>query len=350
MAKYAINGRFVVRKLTGQERFARELVSELDKIVDNDEFVLVVPEYAVELPCYKHISIVKYGKVKSHFWEQISFRRFVKKNGLVSVNLTTTCPLGSPDIVCLHDAAFYEIPEMLTKTLYGKLSTIWHKLIFRVVAKRAKRILTVSNYSKQRLMHYLHVSEDRISVVYNAWQHFLRVEKDDSIFSSLPETFVKGEYFMALSSLAPQKNFGWIKEVAKRNPAKQFVICGKQEKISDFGTAELKLSNLFFTGYISDGQVKSLMNHCKAFLHPAKYEGFGIPPLEALSCGSKLIISNATCLPELYENSAHYINPDDYNVDLDKILSNPISSANCVLEKFSWEKEAAKLLLIVRNF
>lgn len=125
--KYAINGRFVVRKLTGQERFATELLRELDKICEKDEFVLVVPEYAETLPDYKNIKIVKYGKVKSHFWEQISLYHYCKKHHLVSVNLTSTCPLLDSGIVCCHDAAAYEIRELLTQNLYGRLSYIWHQ-------------------------------------------------------------------------------------------------------------------------------------------------------------------------------------------------------------------------------
>lgn len=76
--KYAINGRFVVRKLTGQERFATELLRELDKICKKGEFVLVVPEYAETLPDYKNIKIVKYGKVKATSGNRLVFIAIVK--------------------------------------------------------------------------------------------------------------------------------------------------------------------------------------------------------------------------------------------------------------------------------
>ena len=152
---------------------------------------------------------------------------------------------------------------------------------------------------------------------------------------------------MALSSLSPQKNFIWIKEVAKRNPNKQFVIVGKAEGFTKLGEKELAVPNLHFTGYLTDGQIKSLMTYCRAFIHPAIYEGFGIPPLEAMSCGAELIISTATCLPEIYGKSVHYIDPYNYDVDLDKLLQEPIEPASKVLSKFSWEREAKKLLGIL---
>lgn len=347
--KYAINGRFVVRKLTGQERFATELLRELDKICEKDEFVLVVPKYAETLPDYKNIKIVKYGKVKSHFWEQISLYRYCKKHHLVSVNLTSTCPLLDSGIVCCHDAAAYEIRELLTQNLYGRFSYIWHQMMIEAVKRSTYPIITVSNYSKSRLSKFMKVPESRFHVISNAWQHYLRVNEDESIFEKLPKGYVRGEYFMALSSLSPQKNFIWVKEVAKRNLEKKFLIVGRAEGFTKLGIDDLQESNLLFTGYLTDGEIKSLMKGCRAFIHPAVYEGFGIPPIEALACGAELIVSAAACLPEVYGNSAHYIDPHNYDVDLDELLKEPVAPASQVLDKYSWSSEAKKLLNLLRN-
>lgn len=347
--KYAINGRFVVRKLTGQERFATELLRELDKICEKDEFVLVVPEYAETLPDYRNIKIVKYGRVKSHFWEQISLYRYCKKHHLVSVNLTSTCPLLDSGIVCCHDADMYDVPELLTQNLYGKFSFVWHKWMIAAMKRSNYPVITVSHFSKKRLAKFMNVSETRFHVISNAWQHYIRVGEDDSIFSKLPEGYRRSEYFMALSSLSPQKNFLWIKEVAKRNPQKKFVIVGRAEGFTKLGVEELQEENIYFTGYLSDCEIKSLMKGCRAFIHPALYEGFGIPPIEALSCGAKLIVSTAACLPEIYGKSAHYINPYNYEVDLDDLLKQPIAPASEVLDKYSWSCEAEKLLELLRS-
>lgn len=347
--RYAINGRFVVRKLTGQERFATELLRELDKICEKDEFVLVVPKYAEILPDYKNIKIVKYGKVKSHFWEQISLYRYCKKHHLVSVNLTSTCPLLDSGIVCCHDAAAYEIRELLTQNLYGRLSYIWHQMMIEAVKRSKYPIITVSNYSKSRLSKFMKVPESRFHVISNAWQHYLRVNEDESIFEKLPKGYVRGEYFMALSSLSPQKNFIWVKEVAKRNLEKKFLIVGRAEGFTKLGIDDLQGSNLLFTGYLTDGEIKSLMKGCRAFIHPSVYEGFGIPPIEALSCGAELIVSTAACLPEIYGNSAHYIDPHNYDVNLDELLKEPIAPASEVLDKYSWAREAEKFLKMLRE-
>ena len=166
MKKFAINGRFVVRKQTGQERFARELINELDGISKRGEFTLVVPKYATDIPNLQNIEVIRYGNLKSHIWEQIDFLYYIKKHNLISVNLTTKCPLFSPDIVCLHDACIFEMRKLLTHNLYGKMSYIWHYLIFKVAALKAKKILTVSCYSKKRLMHYLKIPSDKIAIIW----------------------------------------------------------------------------------------------------------------------------------------------------------------------------------------
>ena len=85
-----------------------------------------------------------------------------------------------------------------------------------------------------------------------------------------------------------------------------------------------KLDNVIYLGFVSDEEMKTLMANCKAFIHPALYEGFGITPMEAMSVGAELIISNAACLPEIYGKSAHYIDPHNSDVDLDKLLSEPV--------------------------
>ncbi len=121
------------------------------------------------------------------------------------------------------------------------------------------------------------------------------------------------------------------------------------EGFTKLGADELKTDNLLFTGYLTDGEVKSLMTHCRAFIHPAIYEGFGIPPLEAMSCGAEVIVSTATCLPEIYGKAAHYIDPYNYEVDLENLLKEPVAPRDAVLERFDWQREAEKLLRLLRE-
>lgn len=98
--------------------------------------------------------------------------------------------------------------------------------------------------------------------------------------------------------------------------------------------------NVFYPGYVSDAENAALMQHCKLFLHPAVFEGFGIPPLEALALGAPIALANATCLPELYGDTARYFDPYDYDVDLDALAAQPVAAPDAVLQKYSWDKTA----------
>lgn len=347
MKKYTINGRFLTKKLSGQERFARELIAELDKICEPGEFEIVTPEYAKDIPSYKNIKVIKYGKVKSHLWEQTNFLWYLLKNKGTGLNLCTTCPLLKPDINTIHDISMTVNKQWYTN-LYGRLSRIWHGMMKFTSVHFAKKILTVSEFSKKEMVRVLKANPDKIYVLGNGWQHYKRVGMDDKIFDKIKK-LKKGEYYFAASSLTPQKNFKWLKEAAEKNPNCQFAIAGKIEGLSNAGDVKNNLENVIYLGFVSDEEMKSLMANCKAFIHPALYEGFGITPMEALSVGAELIISNAACLPEIYGKSAHYIDPYNSDVDLDKLLKEDVEPAEKVLEKYSWEKFAKMLYDLLNN-
>lgn len=343
--KYAFNGRFLTKKMTGQERFAFELISHLDKICKKGEFCVVTSELVKELPKWENIEIIQTGRLKREAWEQFCLGPYLRKHHLKCVNLTTTFPLLHADVVCLHDAMIFEIGRMCMNSAYGFFGLIWKRLLFYIAKFTASKILTVSEYSKKKLNSILNIPTPQIFVVYNAWQHFERVVADEHI---MEKTNLRDKgYFFSLSSLTPQKNFKWIMEVAKRNPDKLFVVTGKAEGFTKLGADDLKTDNLRFTGYLSDGEIKALMQHCRAFIHPAIYEGFGIPPLEAMSCGAEVIVSTATCLPEIYGEAAHYIDPNNYDVNLDALLQQSVAPRETVLDRFDWACEAEKLYRIL---
>jgi glycosyltransferase involved in cell wall biosynthesis len=102
-------------------------------------------------------------------------------------------------------------------------------------------------------------------------------------------------------------------------------------------------------GYLPDVRVKALMERCKAFILPSYYEGFGLTPLEALACGASIIVSNAASLPEIYGDTAHYIDPTNANVDLDVLLSQPVADPAPLLKKYSYDASAAQVYGIIRE-
>jgi glycosyltransferase involved in cell wall biosynthesis len=176
-----------------------------------------------------------------------------------------------------------------------------------------------------------HIKAEKIAVIYNGWDYFKNVKGDYSVFDDFPA--ISKPFYFSLGSLSKRKNIKWIIEHAAKNPESQFVISGSS--INTFKVEELSGSippNIILPGYLDDSKVKALMTKCKAFIHPAYYEGFGLTPLEALSCGAQIIIANAASLPEIYGNTAHYIDPFDTDVDLDELLKQPVDPPDEVLK------------------
>ena len=115
--------------------------------------------------------------------------------------------------------------------------------------------------------------------------------------------------------------------------------------------ANLKnLPNVKLLGYVSDGQVKWLMQNCKAFIFPSYYEGFGIPPLEALSVGTKIVVGNAASLPEIYKGAALYIDPYSTDCTIKELLKKKTDAPDMVLSEYTYDKAAKKLYNVLKEF
>ena len=135
----------------------------------------------------------------------------------------------------------------------------------------------------------------------------------------------------------------------KRNPNAVFAVSGavNSKVFGDNFDFEVP-KNLKFLGYVSDEEAKTLMRDCKAFLFPTFYEGFGIPPLEAMSVGAKAVVSDASCMREIFEDSVYYVDPNNADVDFEQLLSEKVSDPQKILDKFSWQKSAEKFMEILK--
>ena len=336
--KYAFNGLLFTQRQTGVMRFAREILKELDQICQLNEFVLVVPEYIKQTPQFKNIKVVKYGSIKGNLWEQISFPKFLRKNKMKGFNFNNTCPVFSPSATVIHDVAYKLHPEFGT-SVHGKLSNIYHRIIYTRLAKSKEKIFTVTYFSKYQLIDVYKINPERIKVIGNAWQHIEKIQFDDSILTK--NNLIPGSYYFTLGSLSIMKNTKWVLKVAEKNPDCLFVLAGAKSKGTSGDFKELK--NVIFLGFVSDEQVKSLIKNCKAFIYPSIYDGFGIPPLEALSLRATVICSSAACLPEVYRNSVHFIDPYCTDINIEKVLEEKIDPAESVLDRYSWKKSASQL-------
>lgn len=341
MKKFVINGKFMADKMAGVVRHAREIVKALDNVLTQTfDVVLLLPRNARDIPELRNIKIKVLGRYTGQKWEQIDLKRYMKRHeDRICINLCNVAPLFiSPGITVIHDVMYKVYPPPRV-TLRNWLSRYWYIFQYWYVMRHENMILTSSEYSKNDIERCYPEAKGKVKVVPCAWQHVLSYEESEDWQGKYP--FLKpNEYYFSLTTLLKNKNGKWILESARKNSGCIYAIAGKFRE-----TEAMEIpSNVYMLGFVSDEDVCALIRNCKAFIFPSLYEGFGLPPLEALALGTEVISSNATSLPEVLGESVHYVSPTDANVDLDMLLEQPVEDRNKALRKYSWEKSAEILL------
>ena len=340
MARICINGTFLSEKRTGIYRFAEEIIKALDLQENKDELVLVVPP-KTEIPFkLKYIKVAEFGVKKGIIWEQIFFALYLWIHQAIALNLCNVTPVLAPTgFSVIHDISYKVNPKYFNH-FYGKLSRTWHCFQYWVISHFSRRIFTVSEFSKSEIMRVYHVSPEKITVTPNGWQHMLSIKPSPHEILNRFNLQSK-RYFMSLSTIAPNKNLKWVLNAARNTPDTIFAIAGSLNPARFGEDLNVEgLDNVKFLGYVSDGDFVTLAKNCKAFIFPSFYEGFGIPPLEAMSVGASVVISNIPVLKEIFNNSAYYIDPYEKTGNLESLLTGDVSDSEDVLNRFSWDKSA----------
>ena len=340
-----INGVFVGRRGSGLERFALETLRALDGMTTGGRLRLLVPRKAdlSQLPEFSNIDVVRFGRLRGALWEQIDLARYARRHRAKVLSLTNTVPFWHADYACLHDVFYVTHAREFSASFTGWLSVVWHRMHYRAIARRAMAVFTVSKYSAGQISAVLGIPQSRISVLGNGWEHMRRIKSNEDVFHRFPGV-EKGGYCFVLGNRCPYKNMTWVLSCAAALPETRWVVTG-----APFRTVKAKsceLPNLIFTGYLSDGEMKALMEHCRVLVCPSLDEGFGIPPLEALSVGRPALVARNASMPEVYGDAVSWIdNPARYDGVLDPSAVKPAErgAVERVLARNTWENVARKL-------
>lgn len=265
-------------------------------------------------------------------------------------------------LLVVYDTVIKDHPETMSLRTKTMLTLTLGRSI-----RRADRIITISRFSKQQIMKHFGVPEERISVIPCAadGERFCPVKNRGEVLPTLCQKYgIEGDYYLYLGNLEPRKNItrlieAYAEALSRVETLPQLVIGGGKgwqyegilRRAGELGISE----RVVFTGYVEDCDVPLLMGCARAFCFPSLYEGFGMPPLEAMSCGVPVIVSDCTSLPEVTGECGIAVDPYSTSAIADaliKMTDDEFCAEQSSLglrqaRKFSWEKSADRLLEII---
>lgn len=347
------------RYKTGTEWYAWHLLQEFKKIKTDTDFVVYYNHYLAgdlqDAPGNFYFRKLSWPFKK--FWTHIRLALELLKHPVDKFFATNALPFfGRGEmIVTIHDLGFMKNPE-----LYHPLEQMYQWISHSLAIYRADKIITISEASKKDLIKYFPKSKDKIKVIHLGYNEgSFKVYPEEDIENFLQRGEYPEEYLLYIGRLENKKNIlNLIKAYQATDRKWPLILAGRP---GNFGYAEIeKLAtsddlkgDIILTGYVSQENYPLLMAGAKAFVFPSKFEGFGLPVLEAMACGVPVVCSDIPALKEVASDKAIYFDPD--NVDdikdkLDKIMHNSElreqyqKKSLARAKDFSWSKTAKETL------
>ena len=367
-----IEGQRIFReKKHGMDMVALELVRNLQEIDHHNEYTVFIKED--EDHCLRsegNFKIVELKNAPYPVWEQYLLPRAAKDAGCDLLHCTSnTAPLYTsiPLVVTLHDIIYMERLSLLTKgfTNYQKFGNLYRRMVVPGIINKCRRLITVSEFEKQRIVDFFGIDPAKVTAIYNGVSsHFRPVNDPETLLSVKQKYNLPDRFFFFFGNTDPKKNtIGVLKALS-------LFLRNSEEKIPlvmlDFDRDELaKLIRevgdpsiagyIKLTGYVPNTELPGIYALSTIFLYPSLRESFGIPMLEAMACGTPVITSNTSSMPEIAGNAALIIDPfkpEQITDSMIKLLANPSLRSDLVVsgkvqaKKFTWNNMAKDVLKV----
>lgn len=302
--RIAINGRFLTQRASGVQRFAAEAIKAIDVLLDSDSYralkgriEILAPPKARAFPL-KNIPLRRVGFFSGYIWEQLEFP--LHAGGQLLLNLCMLGPLiARHQIVVVHDATVRALPNNFSPRFRAAYGFLIPRL-----CRRADLVVTVSEFSRREIGKWYGAEIDTMPVCYEGGDHITAVAPDLSVLERLG---LQGrKFFLGVGVDSSNKNI--VKVVDAFRAAKfddtMLVLTGARDPRVYGHFGDVQSDGVRMVGYVSDQELRALYEHALALVFPSLYEGFGLPPVEAMTCGCPVVISEQPALREVCGDAA----------------------------------------------
>lgn len=354
----------------GMDYVVLQEIRELQRMdTDNEYFVYVKPGEDICLESSANVHVVELLCPSYPLWEQYALPRAARRDRVDMLHCTSnTAPVwcgGIPLVLTLHDIIFLEPRDKHNKSLYQNLGRIYRRMVVPKVIGKCRRIITVSNFELDNIVGRLKLPRDRMAMIYNGYNDWFRPVKDTA---GVYRKYI-GErgYFFFLGNTDPKKNtartiMAYAGYLERSDVKRKLLVADlKQESIDailrDNGIEHIR-EYVVPSGYIVNSDLPYIYNDAFAFLYTSLRESFGIPLLEAMACGTPVVTSDTSSMPEIAGPDAALTSPEragditEMMLRLENDHDFRERQINIGLERvkmFSWRKTAEELLRLYKD-
>lgn len=346
----AINARFLTQNMSGVQRFAREVTTAMAALSEAGQaprLRLLAPRGAPQTFAGLPVDIV--GRLSGQAWEQLELPRAAGRDLLL--NLGNTAPLlrGARQAVVIHDAGAFDTPDS-----YSLAFRSWYRALHLALPRLGAQLITVSDFSRTRLSRRLGVDAATIGVVAEGGEHALRDPADETVLAK--HGLAPRSYALAVGTRAGHKNLGALRDAVSLLAQRGLVlaVAGAADASVFRNASDVDAARAL--GRVSDAELRALYENALCLIFPSRYEGFGLPPLEAMWCHCPVLAASAGAVPEVCGDAALWFDaegPRTPAAALARLLDEPgladhlRATGRARAETFSWPAAARRLLDLV---
>ncbi len=368
--KIGIEAQRIFRKNKhGMDYVVLQEIRELSRMQTPHEFyVFVKPGDDPCVESTEHVHIIELRCPSYPLWEQWALPRAVHRYGIQLLHCTSnTAPLWSPVplVLTLHDIIFLEPRDKQNHSIYQNLGWLYRRLVVPRILPHCRRIITVSDFELQNIIVKLHIPRERMAMIHNGYNDWFRpVDDKDEVYKKYISN--KG-YFFFLGNTDPKKNtertlVAYAKYLRQSMTKRRLLMADlNKEYLDDIirrnGIEDIR-QHIVMPGYIVNSDLPYVYNNAFAFLYTSLRESFGIPLLEGMACGTPVITSNTSSMPEIGGSEAILVNPESSDDIAQAMLRLETDAAFYEKQRqiglqrvklFSWRKTTEQLLKVYQE-